>query len=368
MPYREAQEELALMWRIKLSPTSVRDKTVSDGKIAEQLIQKEVADLQANGSINQKDGVEKLVMSVDGAMVQTTTGEWREAKTVAFGECEVSWNGKTREEVTKTKNVSYFSQVAEATDFGEAALYEWNKRNGEGADQVIAVNDGAVWIQSFVDYHAPKAIRVLDLPHALEYVAQIGKLLYTAETEKFKAWFSEKSKQLRFNPPQRLLADLAFLIQQNQDHPEIHQLEHALAYLTKRKEMIDYSHFRSLGIPIGSGMVESGHKVVMQRRMKQAGMRWSENNLNPMLALRTALCNQRWSETWMQISAHRRAFKKKPFPSQINNTVDASIVSEEDVQKLENLAKKLEKKAQKKKGWTDHRWISPHRPHFSHQN
>ncbi|MFT7584613.1 MAG: hypothetical protein ACI9EW_001034, partial [Cellvibrionaceae bacterium] len=100
-----------------------------------------------------------------------------------------------------------------------------------------------------------------------------------------------------------------------------------------------------------------------QRRMKQAGMRWSENNLNPMLALRTALCNQRWSETWMQISAHRRAFKKKPFPSQINNTVDASIVSEEDVQKLENLAKKLEKK-----GWTDHRWIFPHRPHFSHQN
>jgi len=38
--------------------------------------------------------------------------------------------------------------------------------------------------------------------------------------------------------------------------------------------------------------VESGHKVVMQKRLKQAGMRWAEASLNPMLALRTTLCNQ----------------------------------------------------------------------------
>lgn len=369
MTYREAQEEMALMWRINLSPTSIRECTLINGRIAEQLIQAKVADLQANGGHKSEEaGVDKLVMSADGAMVQTTTGDWREVKTVAFGECETTWNDSTQEEVVKTTNVSYFSQVAEATNFGEAALYEWDKRNGENANQVVAVNDGAVWIQAFIDYHAPKATRILDLPHALEYVAQIGKLIYGTETEKFKEWFAEKSKLLRYKPPERLLGDLTFLIKQHEEHPDIHQLEHALSYLQKRKEMIDYPHFRSLGLPIGSGMVESGHKVVMQRRMKQAGMRWAEENLNPMLALRSALCNRRWGATWNQISTDRQAPKSRPVALGPSHSVDSSIVSEKDVQRLSKFAKKQEEKAKKKKGWTDHKWIFPHRANFSHQN
>ena len=71
--------------------------------------------------------------------------------------------------------------------------------------------------------------------------------------------------------------------------------------------MIDYPHFRTLQIPIGSGVAESGHKVVMQRRMKQAGMRWAETSVNPVLALRTILSNKRWSQEWPAIyQQHRR--------------------------------------------------------------
>lgn len=62
--------------------------------------------------------------------------------------------------------------------------------------------------------------------------------------------------------------------------------------LDKRVSRIECPHFRRLQIPIGSGHVESGHKVVMQKRMKQASMRWAEASLNPILALRATLCNQ----------------------------------------------------------------------------
>ena len=35
-----------------------------------------------------------------------------------------------------------------------------------------------------------------------------------------------------------------------------------------------------MGLPIGSGAVESSHKQVVQSRMKQAGMRWAEHHVD----------------------------------------------------------------------------------------
>ncbi len=50
---------------------------------------------------------------------------------------------------------------------------------------------------------------------------------------------------------------------------------------------------------IGSSMVESGNKLVMQARLKGAGMHWKPKQVNPMLALRSMnLCNERWQEGW----------------------------------------------------------------------
>ena len=40
------------------------------------------------------------------------------------------------------------------------------------------------------------------------------------------------------------------------------------------------------GLPIGSGAIESAADHVVQRRMKRAGMRWSEAGGDAMLALR----------------------------------------------------------------------------------
>lgn len=55
--------------------------------------------------------------------------------------------------------------------------------------------------------------------------------------------------------------------------------------------------------PIGSGMVESANKQVMQARLKGPGMHWARKNVNPMLALRTAVCNDRWEEAWHEVQA-----------------------------------------------------------------
>jgi hypothetical protein len=69
-------------------------------------------------------------------------------------------------------------------------------------------------------------------------------------------------------------------------------------YLFTHRRRMDYAAFRQAGYPIGSGTVESGCKVVVQERMKQAGMRWSREGAQAMLALRSILLSEQWDETW----------------------------------------------------------------------
>ena len=64
--------------------------------------------------------------------------------------------------------------------------------------------------------------------------------------------------------------------------------------------------FQAAGWPIGSGSVESANKVVVEARLKGAGMHWERDNVNPMLVLRNAVCNGRWDETWKATTRQRQ--------------------------------------------------------------
>ena len=84
------------------------------------------------------------------------------------------------------------------------------------------------------------------------------------------------------------------------------ELASALAYLETRVAQLQYPVFIAEGWPIGSGMVESANKLVVEDRLKGAGMHWAEANVNPMLALRNAVCNDRWEECWRVIECEQR--------------------------------------------------------------
>jgi len=53
-------------------------------------------------------------------------------------------------------------------------------------------------------------------------------------------------------------------------------------------------------------MVERANTVVVQARLKGTGMRWEHINVNPMLALRNGVCNDRWQATWDSASQEHR--------------------------------------------------------------
>jgi hypothetical protein len=246
-------------------------------------------------------------------MVPLVGGEWAEVKTVAIGEIEEAV-GRDGEKVVRTGNNSYFSRMIESRQFTRLALGEIHRRGVESARLVAAPADGAEWIQSLLDFHCPEAIRILDFPHAAERISGVGQAIFgQGETQQ---WLEGQLHQLKHEGPDEVLSELQRL---QTEHTEVEILADNLAYLQKREPHMQYPTYQAQGLPIGSGTVESANKVVVEARLKGAGMHWSPDNVNPMLALRNLVCNDRWEQDWPKIAHQlrqnaaqkRRALKEK---------------------------------------------------------
>jgi hypothetical protein len=209
-------------------------------------------------------------------------------------------DGKT---VVSTHSHSYFSRVAEAELFQRLTFGELYRRQLETAEHVASVSDGAEWIQGFINFHAPSAMRILDFPHAAQRICQIGEAVLGAEHASLRAWQTRQLHQLKHDGPEGVLDSLRTFAGAQESVPLITE---NLMYLEKRVAQMQYGDFQAQGWPIGSGMVESANKLVVETRLKGAGMHWSRASVNPLLALRNAVCNDRWAEAWQQSAAHIR--------------------------------------------------------------
>ena len=243
-----------------------------------------------------------LLLSVDGAMVPLLHGQWSEVRTLAVGEVQPPVASPAGP-VVHTTSLSYFSRRTESMTFGELATLELHRRGIEGARRVGAVVDGAVWCQSFVDLHYPEAVRMLDFAHAAEYLTAIAQTTGVDGPLLSPAQLVEVRHALKHTGPATVLPQLRALVATQEANAE---LVSQLAYLETREAQLQYPQFVAEGWPIGSGMVESANKLVVEDRLKGAGMHWAEANVNPMLALRNAVCNDRWEECWTVIEREQR--------------------------------------------------------------
>ena len=243
-----------------------------------------------------------LVFSVDGAMIPLVHGQWTEVRTLAVGEVQPP-TASPAGPVVHTTNLSYFSRRTESTTFGDLATLELHRRGLEGARRVGAVVDGAVWCQSFVDLHYPEAVRILDFAHAAEYLTAIAQTTGVDGPLLSPSQLVEVRHALKHAGPAAVFPSLRALVA---TQPANADLASQLAYLETRAAQLQYPQFVAAGWPIGSGMVESANKLVVEDRLKGAGMHWADANVNPLLALRNAVCNDRWEECWEVIEREQR--------------------------------------------------------------
>lgn len=299
MPFRHASRILEDLLGVSVSPETARRLCETVGKQVEDQ-QTAQAHEPWKEETNAPENLERLAISADGAMVPLTGGAWAEVRTLAIGAVPT---GSADPEQVHVGDLSYFSRLTEAADFSELVEVETRRRQLVQAKEVCAVMDGADWLQTLVDIHRGDAIRILDFPHAAEHLNQLLEAL-TALGHVFPARMLERCLHVLKHRGPGALVRMADRLTEREINQEA--IREHVTYLRKRLPLMQYPLFRHAGWPIGSGMVESANKLVVEARLKGSGMRWERTNVNPMLALRNGVCNERWQETWRTSSQQRR--------------------------------------------------------------
>jgi hypothetical protein len=238
---------------------------------------------------------ESEVMSVssDGVLIHLREEGWKEVKTMSVSAVTSEVNPESGEREVALTQHSCRAGLWDAATFTQHHWAEACRRGVDQARTVVCVSDGAAWIWAMVFQCFATRIEILDWWHALQRLWTIAQHHFATATAA-TAWVETQQAALAQSRLRHIVQQVRALYPRGQPLPD--PIRQAVAYLFHNRRRIDYAAFRQAGYPIGSGAIESACKVVVQQRIKQAGMRWSREDAQAMLALRCLLLSQRWHE------------------------------------------------------------------------
>jgi hypothetical protein len=299
LPFAQAAAVLDDLTGTTVSPTTVRRLTERMGTAYVAVQEAAVDTLETIPA--PRGPVQRLQLSVDGALVPLVGGAWEEVKTLVVGELDAAGHAHA---------LSYFSRLSDHLTFSRQATVETQRRGVESAAVVCAVSDGAEWIQQFIDDHRPDAVRILDWAHVVGYLSKAAQAAWGMGTLRAAAWLDVRLHTLRNGEPEQVVAAVRRLLRVVQARGGSAEVQETIAttlgYLEKRVPHMRYAQYRAQGYPLGSGIVESGNRVAVQRRLKGPGMHWARAHIDPLVALTGVECNGRWAEAWLQIQQWER--------------------------------------------------------------
>jgi hypothetical protein len=296
LPFERVPELARLLLGVHVSVDTVRRLTEAAGAAQverEEAMRQHLRRRAPEGPA----GPDLQQLSADGAMVPLVAGEWAEVRTLAIGTVESDATGEPH-----TRDLRYFSRLCSAAAFIEWAELPLYQAGTAQAGTVVAVQDGADWLRQLLDAHCPAAIRILDFPHAAEALVRAAQACLGQGTAETSAWLETWLHELKHGEPAAVIAAVRALPAPSAEAAAVR--EGTAAYLQRRRSQIAYAAFQAQGYPIGSGIIESGNKLVVEERLKGAGMHWSRHNVTPMLALRAVACTGAWEAEWPALWQH----------------------------------------------------------------
>ncbi len=252
-----------------------------------------------------KQSVKTLITEMDGCMlplVETVAhpqADRRKGKQLSWQEARLCC-ARDHDKVEGLYGATFGSVSAAGLLWREVAVAA-----GLGDDtQVHGLGDGAPWILStFVDQFGlgadSHATYTIDFHHVSDYLAAAAPVV---APQSHKDWLHRQQVELLENRVGQVLRTL----NEKAEPPDQKEapVRSAYGYIRERQRHMDYAGARAAGLPIGSGEVESGHRHVLQKRLKIAGAWWLKPHAEAMLQLRTLRANHNWDKYWEQIMAN----------------------------------------------------------------
>ncbi len=124
---------------------------------------------------------------------------------------------------------------------------------------------------------------ILDFYHSMENIGKLVKLWIKGNKEK-KDWMEKTGKILKEEGIKKARERVEKLVIKTK--PQIEQKQKLDTCLDRNESYMDYPEFRNKGYLIGSGAIESAHRNVLHKRLKQPGQRWSKKGLQNIINLR----------------------------------------------------------------------------------
>jgi hypothetical protein len=292
-PYRQAAEVLSRLRGAPLAPETIRTVVGTVGS-AVATAQAMAAATACQPSARTTDAAlapppPALVVEVDGAWVAARDNpHGLEAKVgvIHAGSARV---GRTR---TRLHDRRYTATVRGVTAFGQLLTAAIEARNGFAAGEQTLLGDGAAWIWRLGEEMLPAATKVLDRWHLSE--ARRRALRAALPDKAARAPWSERLEALLEVGDVPGALDTLPAVDALAPHPALAEFA---GYLSRLAPCIpNYAARRAAGQRIGSGGVEKGADLVVNRRCKgRRGMRWWRERLEGVVALRVSVLNDEWA-------------------------------------------------------------------------
>ena len=237
-----------------------------------------------------------LYIEADGAALNTRHKDnegstWRENKLgLVYSSDNIHyWTDKKGKRQHHIDKKEYISFLGTAKEFSKH-LYRISIENGYGDyKETVVISDGAVWISKMVEELFPDAQHILDLFHLKENVYDFARNKFGMDESKYTPWAVRICKLLENGEIEKVIGEL----DPEEKYNNCVNLYH---YITENINCINYPEYKKKGYFCGSGAIESGNKVVLQKRLKQAGMRWEPETAQYLLTLKAKYESGKWEQ------------------------------------------------------------------------
>lgn len=290
VPFNDVPNKLQEHYGFEISKEVVRKIVLNHAGLAGSFVKEKECLLES-------PGVQQILAEADGGMIPI----------VEVDDCEgVIDKRKTRKVLWKEGTLCFSREINNSVGHFRATLQskeELGKRwlssaieVGMGrSTKVHCIGDGAAWIAEQAEIaFGTQGSYLIDYYHVSEYLAAAAPHCNKTSPDRWR-----KEQQCRLKS-----GDLYLVLQELEHHlyhsekPASGQVKACYRYLTNRLHNFDYLGAIMSELPIGSGEIESGHRHVVQKRMKRAGSWWKIENAEDMLQLLTLRVNGFWDCYW----------------------------------------------------------------------